>query len=203
MGEDKREKLLLAAIVIFLIAGAGIWLWRGAESKAKYEKQVSVEDTLQEQTDAGAKAENKGDICVHIVGGVAQPGVYQLPDGSRLYELIEKAGGTVDGADTEAINMAEVIADGSQYRIPLKGESPQQTAQTGGSGGTSGADKIDINHADIQQLDKIPGVGEATAEKIVAFREKNGRFSKPEDLMEVPGIGEKKFDAMKDVITVK
>lgn len=204
----RHEKIFLAAIVVFIVAGCGIWLWRVETAGAGTDDIISLEENTEKNANENAPADGekvKPEVCVHIVGAVANPGVYSLPDGSRLYELVAMAGGTAAGADSSAVNMAEVLSDGMQYRMPVMGEAlPQQPAGAGGgSGQTASGDKIDINHADTQELDKIPGVGEATAAKIISFREKNGRFSKIEDLMEVSGIGEKKFESMKDVITVK
>lgn len=149
--------------------------------------------------------------CIYVVGAVKKPGVYTLDVGARVTDAIEAAGGFKKNADTIAVNLARPVSDGEQITIPEQGEA-QAEAQTvrGGTSGTVSnqtagvmADgKININSAIASELEALPGIGQVTAEKIVANREAEGPFASPEDLKRVSGIGEKKYDAIADLITV-
>jgi competence protein ComEA len=146
-------------------------------------------------------------IVVHVAGAVRHPGVYRLPSGSRGDDAVKAAGGTLGNADTDAINLARQLADGEQLVVPVQGEAPAAVAPSdaGGSGAAAPAvtpaGKVPLNSATAEQLDALPGIGPATAAKIVADREKNGPFATPEDLARVPGIGPKKVDGLKDLVS--
>lgn len=142
---------------------------------------------------------------VHIVGAVAHPGVYEADKSFRINDVLALAGGPTSEADTSLINLAEPIADGMKITIPKVGdESVPQThnMQPSGGGGTQGGQRININTADESTLQQIPGVGEKTAKAIVDERKKNGPFKSIEDICRVTGIGDKKFEQMKDMICV-
>jgi competence protein ComEA len=132
-------------------------------------------------------------VTVHVVGAVARPGVYALPAGARCADAVAAAGGLLGPADQSAVNLARVVADGEQIVVPVVGEAP-----AGGALGAGG-----LNTATVADLDTLPGVGPATAAKIVADREENGPFRTPEDLMRVPGIGAKRFDVLKGLVSVR
>lgn len=146
-------------------------------------------------------------LVVHVAGAVMRPGVYQLPCGSRVADALQAAGGSVGDADTDAINLARLLTDGEQVYIPTAEEvakglvSPPSPAPTTGSGGSAAGTLVDVNRATAAELETLPGVGPSTAQKIIDDREKNGPFSSPEDLMRVPGIGPKKFESLKDLVT--
>lgn len=159
--------------------------------------------------------------CIHIDGAVVNPGVYTLTkDDARVSDAVDCAGGLLDSADTSAINLAEMLIDGAKVHIPFTGEElkPQGTAQvqegssstlSSGNGGGSlsapGASEgqpVNLNSATVEELQTLPGVGEATAKAIVEDREAHGPFASPEDLMRVSGIGEKKFAKLQDRVCV-
>ena len=119
-------------------------------------------------------------ICVHVCGAVEEPGVYELPTGSRIYEAVDAAGGFDEEADREAVNLVEGLEDGEQIRIPFIGEIDYNP----------GSGLIDINTADMDELCKIPGIGESRAQAIIKYRESQGEFQSKEELMQVPGIKE-------------
>lgn len=149
-------------------------------------------------------------VVVHVDGAVKKPGVYELdlPDGARIADVVDAAGGLSKDADTTSLNLAACVEDAMKVHVPAKGEAvghgqpgaPQTATVTSPSGVSTGL--ININTATSEQLDELPGVGEATASAIVRDREANGPYKSPEDLMRVSGIGEKKFEKMKDRICV-
>lgn len=131
-------------------------------------------------------------IDVHVAGMVVAPGVVQVPAGSIVADAIAAAGGMRLGAMTEAINLAAPVRSGDQVVVP------------GGSSGDVAVDdgRVTLNRATAAELEALPGVGPVLAERIVAFREENGSFDTVEDLLSVPGIGESKLAALRDLVRV-
>lgn len=153
---------------------------------------------------AGADAGTPQDTCfVHICGAVNEPGVYQLPEGSRIYQAVEMAGGFLPEADERCLNLAAVVADGMQITVYTK-EEAATAVQSGGGMEDSGTypSKIDINTAGKEALMTLKGIGESRAEAIIAYREEHGPFEQIEDIMLVPGIKDGAFQKIKADITV-
>lgn len=149
-------------------------------------------------------------IFVDICGAVASPGVYELKEGARLFEVIEMAGGLLSTADDTMINRAEVLSDGRKIQIFTKDEIQEQkitVAKNFTQGTESTADpgngKVNINTADVTLLTTLPGIGESRARDIIAYRDEHGGFSSIEDIMNVNGIKEGTFHKFKDMITVE
>jgi competence protein ComEA len=138
-------------------------------------------------------------LYVHVAGAVARPGLYALPGGSRVVDAIAVAGGIVEGGDPTAVNLARAVADGEQIIVPLVGQEPPEAPTTEG-GGTEQV--VDLNTADLAELDSLPRIGPALAERILAWRDENGRFASVEDLLAVPGIGEKLLEGVRDRVRV-
>ena len=137
-------------------------------------------------------------VAVHVKGEDKNPGYYELDYGSRVKDAVDKAGGTTNKANLNGVNLAAKILDGDEIIIPAKasgvvaGESATQTSETA----------ININTADINLLCTLEGIGTSTAEAIINYRTNKGAFMKIEDIKKVEGIGNAKFDAIKDKITV-
>lgn len=146
-------------------------------------------------------------IWVDVSGAVNTPGVYRLKQGSRVFEAVQEAGGFLENADTAGINQASVLSDGEKLQIYTIEEAqqmeiqPQEFSDSREKSDTNG--KININTADLAELQEIPGVGEKKAQSIMEYRENCGGFQNIEQLQEVPGIKGKTFDKVKDYITVK
>jgi len=121
-------------------------------------------------------------VSVHVAGAVHQPGVYELAVGSRVTDAIEVAGGPVDGAQLDSVNLARRVVDGEQVRVPTQDEP-------GVSAGLSADGRININTAAAAQLEGLPGVGPVLASRIVAYREQHGPFASVEALEAVTGVG--------------
>ncbi len=138
---------------------------------------------------------------VDVGGEVNNPGVYPISDGDRVFSLIEKAGGLTLSADISAVNQASRVEDGQKLYIPAKDEFTNEST-TEDNETTNNSRLININFANQNNLEEIPGVGPSTAKSIIQYREENGHFKKIEDIMNVSGIGEKTFENMKDYITV-
>lgn len=148
-------------------------------------------------------------IYVHVLGAVGNAGLYELADGSRVIDVIAAAGGFADDADPAGVNLARPLTDGEQLRVPRVGEVPTAPpAQAGGTGadagsGTGGAASapVSLNSATLAELETLPRIGPALAQRILDWREANGGFTSIEDLRNVTGIGQKTFDGLKDHVT--
>ena len=155
-----------------------------------------------------------GEWFLYITGSVRRPGVFRLPVGARLFQLVEAAGGLNNFADPVAINMASLLEDGLHIHIPRRGERPNQestfivepvvvpTAPVRPRSSIPRSGLVDINRATEQQLTALKGIGPALARNVVEYRRKNGRFRNIEDLLQVKGIGEKKLEGFRDSVTV-
>ncbi|MBQ8391835.1 MAG: helix-hairpin-helix domain-containing protein [Clostridia bacterium] len=164
------------------------------------------------------KREQEKIIGIHIKGAVNNPGYYEVRNGSRLHDVIKKAGGKTSDADLNSVNLAEKVIDGEEIIIPKKGESIDTSqnsnvyyTQKHKFDNENGYDRlseeidfeiVNINSADMYQLCRISGIGESTAEEIMTYRKKNGAFKSIEEIKNVKGISEKKFEQIKDKITV-
>lgn len=146
-------------------------------------------------------------ITVYVCGSVKNPANVTLEADSRVEDAILLAGGLESNADVNGINMAQKLADEDMIYVPKKGEAVQNPGKTAGapssSTGAKKAAKLNINKATLSELDGLPGVGPSTAQKIIDYRSKVGSFKAIEELKNVSGIGDAKFNALKDLITAE
>ena len=171
------------------------------EEETEAEQEETAETTREGPTEENVK------ICVDLGGAVANPGVYFLQGGSRLYQAVEMAGGFTGEAAVSALNQAQVLTDGQQIRVPTQEEielQPELAAGQEESGiGPEPDGRVNINTADAQELMTLSGIGEARAQAIIAYREEQGGFASPEQIMEVSGIGEGIYSRIEDQIAVE
>lgn len=174
----------------------------------------TVSELSGEQTDP-AETELEPDVCyVYICGAVYEPGVYMLPAGSRLYEAVEAAGGFLPEACEEYCNLATVVGDGIQYRIPTTEEvlsgnvlteiqTEKAAAENGNVSHYDSEGRLDINLATADELMTLSGIGQTRADAIITYREEHGHFSNKEEIMQVTGIKEGLYSQIEDYITVR
>ena len=163
----------------------------------------------------GGPSAGAGSVVVHVTGAVIRPGVVTLGEGSRVNDAISAAGGVSPDADTQQLNLARVLTDGEQIRVPRIGEVlPDPAPQPGGvatpGAGTapgkpsdgSASGTVNINTASASDLEKLPGIGPALAQRIVEYRDSHGPFASVDALTDVPGIGKAKLEALREQATV-
>ena len=185
----KKKFIYLAIIFIFSITGC-------KDNSEELLRFKTSEDELEQEDTIEEKSEKKDELLiVHVSGSVKRAGVYQLEKDKRVIDAIEKAGGMLEEADSDALNLAEKIKDGMKIYVPKKGEKPTTSTNL------KSQSYIDLNLAEKEELMTLPGVGEKTADKIIAYREAQP-FEKVEDLLKVSGFGKKKMEALKGLIAV-
>jgi competence protein ComEA len=219
-----RRQLIAYAVLAAVVAAVGVRYL----ASAGHAEQTTVELSAAVATPSpipatgATAAASVAPLVVYACGAVSHPGVYELPAGARVADVLALAG-PVAKADLASINLAARLTDGQQVVVPLKGAVAQAaagggaggSASAGGSGATasgaagatngSGASQsapVSLNTATLEQLDSLQGVGPVTAQKIIDYRTANGGFKSVEELKNVPGIGEVRFAALKDYVTL-
>ena len=206
------KKSLLVLLLIGLIAAGGTYY--GMSSNQEPETLPPVTSESREE------ASKRTEIAVYVTGAVVEPGVVYLQQGARGGDAVKACGGFLPEAAVDQVNLTMVLKDGQQLRVPVKaapgtgavGNENPGGAPSGQSGLTSnvsasraavsGGALVNINTADVKQLDTLPGVGPSMAQRIIEYREANGGFSVPEDLKKVRGIGDAKFQKLQDKICI-
>jgi competence protein ComEA len=181
---------LLAAAIILLVSAPP----RGQPIILKAQGSIQL-------TETSIATPKSNLIGIHVVGEVKVPGLVLLPEGSRVSDAILSAGGMTDLADENRLNLAALLEDGTRVYVPAKGETlPDDITATLPS--DNHQELININLADREELDSLPGIGLAKADAIIDYRTSQGDFLSIEEILKVPGIGESIFTQIKDLITV-
>ena len=198
---DLRQTVRLVGVSVTcaLAIAVGYWLFRSPS--------VEVESMLPRVDDAAFGADDDttlapvlhaASVYVHVAGAVLRPGVYELQDGDRVADAIMRAGGVVDGAEPDRLNLAELVRDGQRIEVPFEGE-PFVVATDTSASATGGV--VNINRAEADELERLPGIGPATAMAIIEDRERNGMFASVDDLDRVTGIGPATLERLRDLVT--
>lgn len=185
------------AVAVLLVIGVVVWLGINARSDdaSGMPDPAAISETL-----GAAPSEEPSEIIVSVIGEVAEPGLKTLEPGARVADALDAAH-PLPGADTMALNHAQRLSDGQQLHILPSGAAPPPApagANPGGSG--SGSSGVSLNNATAEELTELKGVGEVTAQAIVAYREEHGGFKDVEELLEVSGIGPAKLAQLKDQV---
>jgi len=206
---SKQEKIVLLLIVSVVII---FFFWK---LYLQEKEGITIISASQEssETNTGSKNIAEEEICIiHISGAVNQPGVYQLSKGKRIIDAVKMAGEATEKANLDAVNLAAPVYDGQKIIIPylITAEGMDNELQMKGNSGIDystnfsfkDSSSININNCSARELESLEGIGPVLAERIVEYRRNNGPFGKIEDIRKVPGIGEKRFEAIKEMITV-
>lgn len=213
-------KYIKFLVIGFLAAAAGIFYSasmpeEGVEMIAGVSQEEILTEILTEtSTETGLDAEGTEEetipsvYFIHVCGEVKAPGVYELPEGSRIYDAVNAAGGFTGDAAESFLNLAEPVTDGMKVAVPSKEDIEKESLWALGAGAFEreeggAAGRVNINTASKEELMTLTGIGEARAEDIIRYREKNGKFEKVEDIMKISGIKEAAFEKIKEDITVQ
>jgi competence protein ComEA len=198
--EPPHRQIVAWAAALAVVIALGLWL---LHRKAPPDGALSgAAPPIRVQDDAGGAG---GRVLVHVAGMVRRPGVYTLRSGARVADAVERAGGARPKADLSAVNLASKLEDGRQVLVPRRvAGGVAAVAAGGGVPGATGApaQPIDLNTATLEQLDTLDGVGPATAQKILDYRNEHGGFGSVDELDQVSGIGEKRLAALRDHVRV-
>ena len=215
-----KQKRIFIIVGIFVAIGLIYFIYSGIgeEEEIDLEEDILISNQVAsgDNTNTQNTTELEEDIAiVHVTGAVKNPGIVKLKEGSRIEDAIEAAGGLTENADISDVNLAYILEDGIKLRIPSTSDETitntdilienngeniieETNTSTNNSNGS-----ININKATEAELDTLPGIGPSLASKIVEYREQNGKFSTIEDIKNVTGIGESKYESIKDFICIK
>ncbi|MGW8483540.1 ComEA family DNA-binding protein [Microbacterium sp. NPDC055903] len=188
-----RLRLSIGAAVV-----TGLVVLSGAVGLGIIRGQAAPGQVIEQSDEEGA-AVVPAELYVHVLGEVASPGLYVLEQGARVADALAAAGGTLEEADLGAVNLARPLADGEQVVVPALGAA---TAGESTASGVTADGVIDLNTADQSALETLPRIGPALAQRIIQWREENGRFASVDDLLAVPGIGTKLLEGLRGQVRV-
>lgn len=217
---NKKNKIILIVIVAivaiisyyFIFDRKEEWL-NNQEQNLEIKEEIKTNDQIENNSNEQQLEKNEN-IIVHVSGAVNKEGIVELKNNSRIIDAIDKAGGLKDEADITNINLAYIIEDGMKIHIPSKEEKESTIIvesntdseivkqNNGIKSDNNKKSKININTATKTDLETLPGIGESTALKIIEYRKEKGKFKLIEDIKQVNGIGENKFNKIKELITV-
>lgn len=194
-------KLMVAAVSVVVIAVGGWWLVKAPPMPIEQQlPRASSGSPSLTTTHQGAPGATASELVVQIAGAVKAPGVYRLPAGSRVTDLVEVAGGPIDGADQHQLPLAQKLTDGQRIVLARPGEAVVGVGPMGNAAGPSAP--LNLNSATAQQLETLPGIGPATAAAIITYRNQKGPLRSVDDLLNVRGIGPAKLDAFRELVAV-
>lgn len=206
---DNKQKKIVIIVGIIIIIGILYFIYNGIDKKSTDQidnNMLSIENNTKENE------ESKELVIVHITGAVKTPGIVKLPEGARIEDAIDKAGGLTEDADISDVNLAYVLEDGIKIKIPTISEEKNEEIIINSSGegivekeisNNSENKIININKANETDLQTLPGIGASLAGRIVEYRDSNGKFNEIEDIKNVSGIGDSKYENIKNLICVK
>lgn len=210
-----RSRLAVSAVLVLVLVAGTWWLFRWLQEPAGTSVTQEIELPAGENPDAEpvtstAQGSPAAEVIVHVAGEVAEPGIVELPEGARVVDALDAAGGPLDAADLSRLNLAAVVADGEQIMVPGEGEAgegseghhdPAAPVAPGGNAAGGAGSPVNLNTADGTLLQRLPGVGPALSERIIAHRETVGPFTSMTDLDAVSGIGPAMMEKLEGLVS--
>jgi competence protein ComEA len=217
----RRGAVVLAVVAVVAALVAGLFVW-GSRPRAEPVAALPIVSVAEGQSagpapPSGARSAAAAPtatatpsvVVVSVVGKVTRPGLVSVAEGARVADVLTAAGGPQPGVDVSQLNLARRVGDGEQIAVGIPAAPdalPAAAAPSGSGGGAAGsapaAGPIDLNSAGVDQLDTLPGVGPVTAQRIVEWRTRNGRFARVEQLREIDGIGERRFEQLRTLVRI-
>lgn len=209
----KKQKIIVIAIAGIVAIGIMYFIYNKNQVKEdiNIENEILVNSVITNENNT-----NDDIVIIHITGSVKNPGIVKLKEGSRIEDAIEAAGGLTENADITKVNLAYVVEDGTKIKIPSAseediGDEDIIDSKSGDNiiieentiSSNNSTQTININKATEKEFETLPGIGPSLASKIIEYRNQNGKFESIEDIKNVNGIGDNKYEKIKDLITVK
>ena len=209
----KKQKIIVIAIAGIVAIGIMYFIYNKNQVKEdiNIENEILVNSVITNENNI-----NDDIVIIHITGSVKNPGIVKLKEGSRIEDAIEAAGGLTENADITKVNLAYVVEDGTKIKIPSAseediGDEDIIDSKSGDNiiieentlSSNNSTQTININKATEKEFETLPGIGPSLASKIIEYRNQNGKFESIEDIKNVNGIGDNKYEKIKDLITVK
>ena len=209
----KKQKIIVIAIAGIVVIGIMYFIYNKNQVKEdiNIENEILVNNVITNENNT-----NDDIVIIHITGSVKNPGIVKLKEGSRIEDAIEAAGGLTENADITKVNLAYVVEDGTKIKIPSAseediGDEDIIDSKSGDNiiieentvSSSNSTQTININKATEKEFETLPGIGPSLASKIIEYRNQNGKFGSIEDIKNVNGIGDSKYEKIKDLITVK
>lgn len=185
---DRRQVLAAVAVLVLVLVLGGRLLSRPGGAGVPPPVRVA----------APVRTVATTRLFVDVTGAVRRPGVYRLPEGSRVADAVARAGGAARGAQVDLVNLAARVSDGEQVVVPRRGSGG--AVAPGGSGTASSGSPVHLNGATLEQLDALPGVGPVTAQKILDYRQEHGSFGSVDELDAIPGIGPARLEQLRGLV---
>lgn len=209
----KKQKIIVIAIAGIVVIGIMYFIY----NKNQVKEDINIEnEILVNNVSTNENNTNDDMVIIHITGSVKNPGIVKLKEESRIEDAIEAAGGLTENADITKVNLAYVVEDGTKIKIPSASEEDigDEDIIDSKSGdniiieenavpSNNSTQTININKATEKEFETLPGIGPSLASKIIEYRNQNGKFESIEDIKNVNGIGDNKYEKIKDLITVK
>ncbi|SCE96492.1 competence protein ComEA [Micromonospora purpureochromogenes] len=199
----RRGVRALAAAALVVVLGAGFWAWR-SRPQAEPVRPVASVSAPEVSTASEATATGSGELVVAVAGKVRRPGLVRVPAGARVADAVQAAGGALPGVDVTLLNPARKVADGELILVGVAAPPGQPGAAAPPAAGDPSAPGglVNLNTATLAQLDGLPGVGPVLAQRILTHRDQHGGFRSVGDLRQVEGIGDARYEQLKDLVTV-
>ncbi|MCT3045726.1 MULTISPECIES: helix-hairpin-helix domain-containing protein [Leuconostoc] len=202
--EKYYEYKIWIFIILFILAAITYCAY---SHQTKEVPQTSLSSSIASTSDvkkSESDDKNSSIVMVDVKGAVKKPGVYNITSFARVQTAIAQAGGTLEEADMQQVNLAQKLTDGQIVYVPMRGETSAAPVNNGSTSAVTTTDNevINLNTATVVELQTLDGIGVKKAEQIIAYREEHGGFKSIEEIKQVSGIGEKRFEALKDKVTV-
>ncbi|MFJ6199686.1 helix-hairpin-helix domain-containing protein [Micromonospora sp. NPDC092111] len=206
----RRGVRALAVVAVVVVLGAGLWAWRSRPQAEPVRPAPAAAgpESSGDAPDSAPAAAPTGELVVAVAGRVRRPGLVRVPAGARVADAVEAAGGALPGVDVALLNPARKVTDGELILVGVTappGAADPAAAPAGPAGAPAGGvpgGRVNLNTATLAQLDALPGVGPVLAQRILTHRDQQGGFRSVGDLRQVEGIGDARYEQLKDLVTV-
>ena len=207
---NKKQKIIIIGVATFMVLFIGFYIINKTNNSEYIELETQENKLIEDNTSISEEPSEKEEkIIIHVTGAVKKQGIVEVENGARISDVIDATGGITNEADLNKINLAYEVEDGQKIYVPNINDGTNTESITKEAGenileeNNSKANKVNINTASQAELETLSGIGPSTALKIINYREENGDFKKIDDIKNVPGIGESKFESLKENICVK